>query len=131
MSTILPSILLANVPRIAGSDTSSISLSYFLWELSRRPDVAAKLQTELDEAMPNAHVIPDISVLQSLPYLNAFIKEGLYFGPFICQISRFNFIKVSEFTLRLPALWSALCHSLQQSQVKASTSWASNFPQVP
>ncbi|GAW10238.1 cytochrome p450 [Lentinula edodes] len=62
---------------IAGSDTSSISLSYFLWELSRRPDVAAKLQTELDEAMPNAHVIPDISVLQSLPYLNAFIKEGL------------------------------------------------------
>ncbi|KAJ4463772.1 cytochrome P450 [Lentinula edodes] len=62
---------------IAGSDTSSISLSYFLWELSRRPNVAVKLQTELDEAMPNAHVIPDISVLQSLPYLNAFIKEGL------------------------------------------------------
>ncbi|KAJ3980366.1 cytochrome P450 [Lentinula detonsa] len=62
---------------IAGSDTSSISLSYFLWELSRRPDIAAKLQAELDEAMPNAHVIPDISVLQSLPYLNAFIKEGL------------------------------------------------------
>ncbi|KIK50957.1 hypothetical protein GYMLUDRAFT_234401 [Collybiopsis luxurians FD-317 M1] len=62
---------------IAGSDTSSISLSYFLWELSRRPDIAAKLQAELDEAMPNAHVIPDISVLSSLPYLNAFIKEGL------------------------------------------------------
>ncbi|KAF9062643.1 cytochrome P450 [Rhodocollybia butyracea] len=62
---------------IAGSDTTSISVSYFLWEMSRRPDITAKLQAELDEAMPNAHAIPDISVLQSLPYLNAFIKEGL------------------------------------------------------
>ncbi|KIK50956.1 hypothetical protein GYMLUDRAFT_78374 [Collybiopsis luxurians FD-317 M1] len=62
---------------IAGSNTSSILLSYFLWELSRRPDIAVKLQAELDEAMPNAHVIPDISVLSSLPYLNAFIKDGL------------------------------------------------------
>ncbi|KIK52693.1 hypothetical protein GYMLUDRAFT_64066 [Collybiopsis luxurians FD-317 M1] len=44
---------------------------------SRRPDIAAKLQAELDEAMPNAHVVPDISVLSSLPYLNTCVKEGL------------------------------------------------------
>ncbi|KAL0568776.1 hypothetical protein V5O48_013208 [Marasmius crinis-equi] len=62
---------------IAGSDTTSTSLSYFLWELSRRPDIAKKLQAELDEAMHDSKVIPDISVLQELPYLNAFIKEGL------------------------------------------------------
>ena len=35
-----------------------------------------KLQAELDLAMPDPRVIPDIAVLQKLPYLNAFIKEG-------------------------------------------------------
>ncbi|KAG6830124.1 hypothetical protein H0H87_009094 [Tephrocybe sp. NHM501043] len=62
---------------IAGSDTTSNSLSYFFWELSRRADIMKKLQAELDEALPDAAVIPDISALQELPYLNAFIKEGL------------------------------------------------------
>ncbi|KXN88975.1 hypothetical protein AN958_06437 [Leucoagaricus sp. SymC.cos] len=62
---------------IAGSDTSSISLSYFFWELSRRPDILKKLQIEIDEVMADSRAIPDILVLQELPYLNAFIKEGL------------------------------------------------------
>jgi cytochrome P450 len=62
--------------RIAGSDTSSTSLSYFFWELSRRPDIMKKLQTELDEVMVDPLAIPDVTVLQRLPYLNAFIKEG-------------------------------------------------------
>ncbi|KAI0782532.1 cytochrome P450 [Abortiporus biennis] len=62
---------------VAGVDTTSTSLSYFLLELSRRPDIMAKLQAELDDAMPDRRVIPDISVLSRLPYLNAFIKEGL------------------------------------------------------
>ena len=62
--------------RIAGSDTTTISLSYFFWELSRRADIMQKLQAELGQAMPDPRVIPDISVLQKLPYLNAFIKEG-------------------------------------------------------
>lgn len=72
MSPILTFLLL----RIAGADTTSISLSYFCWEMSRRPDIVRKLQLELDEAMPDAGAMPDISVLQKLPYLNAFIKEG-------------------------------------------------------
>ena len=63
-------------PRIAGSDTTSTTLSYFFWELSRRPDVAKKLRAELDEAMVDPRVIPDLSVLSNLPYFNAFIKEG-------------------------------------------------------
>ncbi|KAG6888517.1 hypothetical protein C0995_007760 [Termitomyces sp. Mi166 len=62
---------------IAGSDTTSNTLSYFFWELSRRADIMKKLQAEVDEAMPDAAIIPDISVLQELPYLSAFIKEGL------------------------------------------------------
>ena len=37
----------------------------------------AKLQHEIDEVMPDSRVIPDLSLLQELPYLNAFLKEGL------------------------------------------------------
>ncbi|KAF9804687.1 hypothetical protein IEO21_09276 [Rhodonia placenta] len=62
---------------VAGVDTSSTTLSYFLWELSRRGDVVRRLQQELDDAMPDPRVIPDISVLNKLTYLNAFVKEGL------------------------------------------------------
>jgi Cytochrome P450 len=36
-----------------------------------------RLEQELDEVMPDSQTIPDISVLQRLPYLNAFIKEGM------------------------------------------------------
>ena len=36
-----------------------------------------KLRSEIDEAMPNTGIIPNIAVLQQLPFLNAFIKEGL------------------------------------------------------
>ena len=64
--------------RIAGVDTSSTLLSYLFWELSRRSDIVAKLQIELDEVMDDSKNIPDISVLNELPYLNAFLKEGLF-----------------------------------------------------
>jgi len=62
---------------IAGVDTSSTTLSYMFWELSRRPDIVKRLQTELDDAMPDRRVIPDMAVLNRLPFFNAFIKEGL------------------------------------------------------
>ena len=62
--------------RMAGTDTTSTSITYLFWELSRRPDIMKKLQAELDEAMTDSKVIPDISVLQKLPYLSAFVNEG-------------------------------------------------------
>ncbi|KAI0940296.1 hypothetical protein AcV5_001443 [Taiwanofungus camphoratus] len=62
---------------VAGVDTSSTTLSYLLWELSRRPDIMNRLQNELDDAMPDRKVIPDSFVLFRLPYLNALVKEGL------------------------------------------------------
>ncbi|KAI0317394.1 cytochrome P450 [Amylostereum chailletii] len=62
---------------IAGTDTTSTTLSYLFWELSRRPDISKKLHAELDSALPDGHRIPDINVLYSLPYLNAVIKETL------------------------------------------------------
>lgn len=62
--------------RVAGSDTSSTTITYILWELSKRPAVVRKLQAELDEAMPDSQAIPDISILQELPYLSGVVKEG-------------------------------------------------------
>jgi cytochrome P450 len=62
---------------IGGCDTTSTTLSYLCWELSRRADIAKKLQAELDTVMPNRKTFPDISTLQNLPYLSAFIREGL------------------------------------------------------
>ena len=65
---------------MAGTDTTSTTITYLFWELSRRPDIMKKLQAELDEAMTDSRVLPDISVLQQLPYLNAFMKEGKQFS---------------------------------------------------
>jgi len=70
---------------MAGTDTTSISMTYFLWELTRRPDIVNKLRAELDEAMPEPKVLPEIAALNELPYLNAFMKEGLLalFAPLV------------------------------------------------
>ncbi|KZT38154.1 cytochrome P450 [Sistotremastrum suecicum HHB10207 ss-3] len=62
---------------IAGSDTTATTLAYICWELSKRPDIMRSLREEIDLAMPDARSIPDIQVLQNLPYLNALLKEGL------------------------------------------------------
>lgn len=61
---------------VAGVDTTSTTLAYLFWELSRRSDVMNKLQAEIDEAMPDNRSIPDIGTLYKLPYLTGFIKEG-------------------------------------------------------
>ncbi|KAF7303415.1 hypothetical protein MIND_00570000 [Mycena indigotica] len=62
---------------VAGTDTTSISLSYFLWELTRRREILHKLRNEIDAVMPDSKTIPDIKTLNGMEYLNAFIKEGL------------------------------------------------------
>ena len=57
-------------------DTTSITLAYALWEVSRRPDIQRRLHTELDRAMPNSRAIPDVSILAKRPFLTAVVKEG-------------------------------------------------------
>ncbi|KAJ7681741.1 cytochrome P450 11B1 [Mycena rosella] len=59
---------------VAGTETTSTTLSYFLWEISCSSDMMQRLQKEIDTAMPDPRTIPDLSV-QNLPYLNAFISE--------------------------------------------------------
>ena len=60
---------------IAGVDTSSTTLAYMCWELSRRRDVLVELRRELDEVMPDQRGVPDVAVLNQCEYLNAFVKE--------------------------------------------------------
>ena len=62
---------------IAGTDTTSTSLSFLLYELSRREDIATKLRAEIDSAMVDPESIPENRVLRDLPYLNAVISEGM------------------------------------------------------
>jgi Cytochrome P450 len=64
---------------VGACDTTSTTLSYLCWELSRRADIAGKLQAELDAAMPDCETFPDIAILQDLTYLSAFVKEGSLF----------------------------------------------------
>ncbi|KAJ7282392.1 cytochrome P450 [Mycena rebaudengoi] len=62
---------------LAGADPTSATLAYFLWEISRNPEVSNKLRAEIDAVMPDADVIPELSVLHELSYLTAFIQEAL------------------------------------------------------
>lgn len=66
---------------IAGVETSTVSLSYMLYNLALYPDILAKLREEVDPLMTDSsedgihRTIPDTSVLSKLPYLNAIFKE--------------------------------------------------------
>lgn len=59
---------------VAGTDTTATTLSYMCYTLSQRPDVVQRLRSELESFADGSSV--DMSVL-TLPYLNAFLKEGL------------------------------------------------------
>ncbi|KAI0034864.1 cytochrome P450 [Vararia minispora EC-137] len=59
----------------AGVETTATMISYACWEISRRPDIAQKLREELDSYMPDPKCIPDIAVLNGLPFLSAVLKE--------------------------------------------------------
>lgn len=61
---------------VAGSDTTATTLSHMFCELAHRPDVAAKLQHELD-------ALPDLnhSRLCDVPLIDAVINEALRLHP--------------------------------------------------
>ena len=68
---------------VAGSDTTSISLSAILYYVLRNPDVLKRLQQEVDEHCPQDKSSPHITFSQSqdMPYLQAVIKEALRMHP--------------------------------------------------
>ncbi|KAH7475976.1 hypothetical protein FOMA001_g11744 [Fusarium oxysporum f. sp. matthiolae] len=61
----------------AGTDTTAGSISTALWHSLHKPDLYARLVAELKTIMPDKDSQPTLKDLESLPFLNACIKEGL------------------------------------------------------
>ncbi|KAF2203987.1 cytochrome P450 monooxygenase-like protein [Delitschia confertaspora ATCC 74209] len=66
----------------AGFETSGITLTYLVYELSRHPDIQAKLRSELLTLAPAivpspAPGLPDAKDIDTLPFLHAVIWETL------------------------------------------------------
>ncbi|KAF5391125.1 hypothetical protein D9757_003046 [Collybiopsis confluens] len=58
---------------LAGVDASAVVFSYILWQFANQPpEVQKRIQAELDTAMPDPMVVPDLKVLQ-----DALFKEGM------------------------------------------------------
>ncbi|KAH8669187.1 cytochrome P450 [Xylariales sp. PMI_506] len=71
---------------IGGSDTTSNTITHGIDLLSRHRSKLAKLQRELDLAVPSPLLkdfVPEFSQLESLPYLDAVIHETLRLRPTI------------------------------------------------
>lgn len=66
---------------IAGSDTTSISLSIILWHLITTPESMTKLRKEVDSQARTQGRIAFKTANTSMPYLQAVIKEALRLDP--------------------------------------------------
>ncbi|KAJ3984413.1 cytochrome P450 [Lentinula detonsa] len=63
---------------LAGVDASAVAVSYILWRFANQPlRIKQQIQAELDNAIPDAGVLPDWKTLHNLPILDALFKEGL------------------------------------------------------
>lgn len=62
---------------IAGSDTTSNTSCALLYWTVRTPGVLAKLQKELDDAIPAGVEVPSFDTIKGLPYMNNVIQETL------------------------------------------------------
>lgn len=70
---------------IAGHETSGITLTYLMWEMSQRPDLQDKLRTELLTLSPpivgdpslldGSNTLPSPRSIDALPLLNSILQE--------------------------------------------------------
>merc|ERR1719242_1380860 len=67
----------------AGFDTTALTMSNALYELTLNPECQRRLQDELAEAN-----IDDYSVLQGLPYLDAVLHETLRVHPVLALLEK-------------------------------------------
>ncbi|KAF9988161.1 hypothetical protein BGZ65_011514 [Modicella reniformis] len=61
----------------AGHETTLTALSWTFYELARHPEVQTRLREETRQLYKDTNGIPSYDALNSLPYLNAVIREGL------------------------------------------------------
>ena len=62
---------------LAGTDTTSLTLTMATYSVLRDPNVLRKLQAELREAMPRKDTQLEYAELEKLPYLRAVVRETL------------------------------------------------------
>lgn len=74
---------------VAGTDTTAASLSLTLHSLLQQPDTYKRLQDEIRTVMPLLDSRPTIQSLDTLPFLDACLKEGLRISsPVQCRLPR-------------------------------------------
>ncbi|KAF4554825.1 Cytochrome P450-like protein 8 [Elsinoe fawcettii] len=73
----------ANANMLAGSDTTSITLTAILYHILKNPVVYKTVQEEIDSAVAEGRVSNPVTFkeAQALPYLQAVIKEGIRVHP--------------------------------------------------
>ncbi|KAF5347375.1 hypothetical protein D9758_011286 [Tetrapyrgos nigripes] len=85
---------------MAGSETTSQTLGYALWELAKNHVVQDKLRAEIT-SMPSDLSYEDIQSATKLPYLDAVTRETLRFHPAAPYMERVS-LKVDALPLRQP-----------------------------
>ncbi|KAL1747460.1 cytochrome P450 [Schizophyllum fasciatum] len=105
---------------IAGTDTSAITLSYLCYTLSQRPDVMRKLRDEVDNATEAGVNIMDFSVLQTLPYLTAVLKEALRLYSAVPSLLE----RVVPDDSKLSGPFQLMGYSLPSGTVVAAQAWS-------
>jgi len=77
---------------LAGHETSSLTVTWVLAELSRRPEVQAKLRRELrsakNKALEEGRDELDADELMALPYLDAVLRESMRCDPPVTHTER-------------------------------------------
>ncbi|KAM5488370.1 hypothetical protein McanCB56680_000253 [Microsporum canis] len=64
---------------LAGRDTTACLMSAAMWEISRHPEMQARLRQEIDQHLGKRH--PKLEDLKNMTYLNWFVKETLRLYP--------------------------------------------------
>lgn len=63
--------------RVAGSESSAITLTYLIWIMIRRPEIQARIREEI-QSLPQEFYNAELC---SLPYLDAVLRETLRIYP--------------------------------------------------
>ncbi|KZT42326.1 cytochrome P450 [Sistotremastrum suecicum HHB10207 ss-3] len=79
--------ILAQIPTfiLAGHETTAAALAWCLYAMTRHPDIQCKLRDEVGTVDTDG---PTMDFLNSLPYLDAVVRETLRFFPIVPMVMR-------------------------------------------
>jgi cytochrome P450 len=68
---------------LAGRDTTASTMSWVIYELSKKPEMVKKLRAEIAEMVGGEEVLPTYEHLKNMPYLKAILNETLRLYPVV------------------------------------------------